>query len=74
MVKAGGLMSYAPPFGEAFARTGYYIDRILKGAKPGDLPVEQLSRFRLVVNLKTADALGIKIPQAIILRADGVIQ
>ena len=73
-VKAGGLMSYGPSVAEMFGRSGYYIDRLLKGAKVGDLPVEQASKFRLVVNLKTAKALRLTIPQSILLRADEVIR
>jgi putative ABC transport system substrate-binding protein len=73
-VKAGGLMSYGPSVAEMFGRSGYYIDRLLKGAKVSDLPVEQASKFRLVVNLKTAKALRLTIPQSILLRADEVIR
>ena len=74
LVKAGGLMSYGPSVTEMFIRTAYYIDRLLKGAKVGDLPVEQASTFKLVVNLKTAKALRLTIPQSILLRADEVIR
>jgi len=73
-VKAGGLMSYGPSVAEMFGRSAYYIDRLLKGAKVSDLPVEQASNFRLVVNLKTAKALRLTIPQSLLLRADEVIQ
>ncbi len=73
-VKAGGLMSYGPSLAEMFGRSAYYIDRLLKGAKVSDLPVEQASKFRLVVNLKTAKALGLTIPQSILLRADEVVR
>jgi putative ABC transport system substrate-binding protein len=73
-VEAGFLMSYAPNFLDLFRRAGYYVDRILKGAKPADLPVEQPTRFLLVVNLKTAKALGLTIPRSILIRADQVIQ
>ncbi len=73
-VRAGGLMAYGPSREEVFGRTGYYIDRLLKGAKPNDLPVEQSANFHLVVNLKTAKALGITIPESILLRADEVIR
>ena len=71
---AGGLMSYGPSDTELWQRTAYYIDRLLKGAKPSELPMEQVSKFRLAVNLKTAQALGITIPESILLRADEVIR
>ena len=73
-VEAGALMSYGPDVTEVWTRTAYYLDRVLKGAKPGDLPVEQVSKLKLAVNLKTAKALGIPIPESILLRADEVIR
>ncbi len=74
IVRAGGLISYGPDLIATFGRTAYYVDRLLKGAKPGDLPIEQPTAYLLVVNLKTAKALGITIPESILLRADEVIR
>jgi putative ABC transport system substrate-binding protein len=71
---AGGLMSYAPDHGDLWRRAAVYIDKILKGAKPADLPVEQASKYELVINLKTAKGLGLTIPQSILVRADEIIQ
>jgi putative ABC transport system substrate-binding protein len=74
VAEAGALMSYGPDIDAVWRRTAYYVDRLLKGAAPADLPVEQASKLMLVVNLETARALGVSIPESILLRADEVIR
>ena len=73
-VEVGGLMSYGPVLADNWGRAAYFVDRVLKGAKPSDLPIEQVSRFRLTINLKTAKALGLIFPESIMVRADEVIK
>jgi ABC-type uncharacterized transport system substrate-binding protein len=74
LVEAGGLLGYGPNAADAFRRAGNYVDKILRGAKPSDLPVEQATKFHLVINLKTAKALGLNIPQSLLVRADEIIE
>jgi putative tryptophan/tyrosine transport system substrate-binding protein len=73
-VTLGGLMSYSPNYAESFRHAAVFVDKILKGAKPRDLPVEQPGTFELVINMKTAKALGLTIPPSLLGRADDIIQ
>jgi putative ABC transport system substrate-binding protein len=73
-VEDGGLMSYGPSFAQMYRRSAAYVDKIIKGAKPADLPMEQPTKFELVVNIQAAKALGLVFPPSLLLRADDVIQ
>src|SRR5262249_41920163 len=73
-VEAGGLMSYGPNFADLFRRSADYVDKILRGVKPADIPIERPTRFYLVVNMTTAKVLGLTIPESVLLRADEVIE
>jgi putative tryptophan/tyrosine transport system substrate-binding protein len=74
LVEAGGLMFYGPSFADLFRRAANYVDKILRGVKPADIPVEQPTKFDFIVNVTTAKALGLTIPESLLLRADEVIE
>jgi putative ABC transport system substrate-binding protein len=74
LIRDGGLLSYGPDFADLFRRAASYVDRILRGARPAELPVQLPTKFEMAVNVKTAKALGLAVPQSILLRADEVIE
>jgi putative ABC transport system substrate-binding protein len=74
LIRDGGLLSYGPDFADLFRRAASYVDRILRGAKPAELPVQLPTKFEMAVNVKTTKALGLAVPQSILLRADEVIE
>jgi putative ABC transport system substrate-binding protein len=74
VMDGGGLMSYGPSLVEMYSRAGYLVDKILRGAKPANLPVERPTKLELVINLKTAKVLGLTMPQSVLVRADAIIQ
>jgi putative ABC transport system substrate-binding protein len=74
VAESGALLTYSPDFFDMWRRSSVYVDKILKGSKPGDLPIQQATKLQLIVNLKTAKALGVTIPESILVRADQIIQ